>query len=286
VLNCIESLKDPGLAEATVLLPDASGRVSPQQIADAVRPDTLLVSLMLANNEVGVIQEIAEVARLVKAKNPNTLVHTDAVQAFGKLPVDVNELGVDLLSLSAHKFYGPKGVGALYVRHGVFLDAQISGGGQERNRRSGTENVAGIVGMAAAADMVTAEREREMTRQRSMTQQLLSTLGAIPGVTPTGDSVHKLSNFASFVVEDVRTDVLLAALDQAGIAASGGSACSSGAPTPSHVLLAMGVGADLASCALRLTLGRYTTQQQVASATKTVAATIDAVRSRSPVRVN
>jgi cysteine desulfurase len=264
VLKTAEQLVDEGRVDLSVVGCDARGCVDPEQVAAAVRDDTVLVSVMLANNEVGTVQDVARVVELVRARNPHTFVHTDAVQALGKLELDAHALGVDLLSVSAHKVYGPKGVGALYVRQGVTLAPQISGGGHERSRRSGTENVAGIVGFGVAATLVTGEREEEMTRLRALSERLAETVATgVPDAVLTAAGAPRLASFATFAFPGVSTDVLLTLLDSWDVCASGGSACSSGAHMPSHVLVAMGLPPALAAAALRCTLGRGTTAADV-----------------------
>ena len=264
VLKTAESLMELGRAEVTVVPCDARGVVDPEQFVAAVRDDTVVASLMLANNEVGTVQNVARTTALIRARNPHTLMHTDAVQALGRIPIDVEALGVDLLTITAHKVYGPKGVGALYVRSGVVIGTQMTGGGQERNRRSGTENVAGIAAFARAVALVMSERDVEMARQASVAERLRQHIvAAIPGIVVTASGADQLPNFATFAVPGVPTEVLLTALDRAGVCASGGSACSSGANFPSHVLLAMGIEPGLAACALRCTVGRGTTDTDV-----------------------
>jgi len=264
VLKTAEQLVEEGRCELTVVGCDEHGCVDPQAVAAAVRDDTVLVSVMLANNEVGTVQDVGAVAALVRERNPRTAIHTDGVQALGKLPLDVRELGVDLLSVSAHKVYGPKGVGALYVRQGVTLAPQISGGGHERGRRSGTENVAGIVGFGMAAALVTVEREDEMSRLRALSDRLTETVATgVPDAVLTAAGAPRLSSFATFAFPGLSTDVLLTLLDSWDVCSSGGSACSSGAHMPSHVLVAMGLPPALAAGALRCTLGRATTADEV-----------------------
>jgi cysteine desulfurase len=264
VLKTAEQLVDEGRAEVSVVGCDSRGLVDPEQVAAAVREDTVLVSVMLANNEVGSVQDVSRIAALVRSRNPRTFIHTDAVQALGKLPLDVGALGVDLLSVSAHKLYGPKGVGALYVRQGVTLAPQISGGGHERSRRSGTENVAGIVGFGVAAGLVVEERPAEVVRLRALADRLTETVATgVPGAVLTAAGAPRLASFATFAFPGVSTDVLLTLLDSWEICASGGSACSSGAHMPSHVLVAMGHPPALAAGALRCTLGRATTAGEV-----------------------
>jgi cysteine desulfurase len=264
VIKTCEQLGDEGRAEVTVVGCDAQGVVSPEAVASAVRDDTVLVSVMLANNEVGTVQDVSRMASLVRAANSRTLVHTDAVQALGKLPLDVRELGVDLLSVSGHKVYGPKGVGALYVRQGVVLAPQISGGGHERDRRSGTENVPGIVGFGMAATLVAEEREDEMRRLSVMASRLTEMVATgVPHAVVTAAGAPRLPSFATFAFPGIPTDVLLTLLDSWDVCASGGSACSAGAHMPSHVLVAMGYSPHLAAGALRCTLGRATTDAEV-----------------------
>ena len=264
VIKTVEQLAEEGRCTVTVVSCDAQGCVDPQAVAAAVGDDTVLVSVMLANNEVGTVQDVAAIASLVRARNPRTFVHTDAVQALGKLPLDAHALGVDLLSVSGHKVYGPKGVGALYVRQGVTLAPQISGGGHERARRSGTENVPGIAGFGMAASLVTAEREDEMRRLGALSSRLVETVATgVPDAVITAASAPRLSSFATFAFPGVNTEVLLTLLDSLDVCASGGSACSSGAHMPSHVLVAMGFPPALATGALRCTLGRTTTAADV-----------------------
>jgi cysteine desulfurase len=238
----------------------------------------VLVSVMLANNEVGTVQDVPGIASAVRARNPRTLVHTDAVQALGRLPLDLGALAADLLSLSAHKAYGPQGVGALVARHGVFPAAQVTGGGQERGRRSGTENVAGIVGFGVAALVAQRRRETdasELSRLAGWLTDLLTE--SVPDLEPTGDPAVRLPGLCSFVVPGSHSDLLLAVLDELGVCASAGSACSSGAPVPSHVLQAMGFG-ELAGSALRLSLGRFTTGAEVETAAELVRVAVARVR--------
>jgi cysteine desulfurase len=273
VLATAHALARQGDCELSVVGCDEHGRVDTAELAAAVRGDTVLVSLMLANNEIGTVQDIAAAAQAVRVRNPRTLVHSDAVQAFGRLPLDVDELGVDLLSLSAHKCYGPKGVGLLYARWGTFVRAQQEGGGQERGRRSGTENVAGIVGFAAAADLVERERGAEMERQRALRDRLEAAVVAVPGVRVAAAAAPRLPNLSALLVDGASTEALITALDQAGLEVSGGSACTSGAVRDSHVLRA--IGEDPRHTALvRCSLGRGTTEEDVNLAAATIVAAI------------
>ena len=281
VLETAHALAAAGWA-VTVLPVDGVGRVDPAQLAAALRPDTALVSVMLASNEVGTVQPVAELARVTRERS-RALFHTDATQALGKLPIDVAALGVDLLTISAHKVYGPKGVGALYVRRGVELRPQITGGGHERARRSGTENVPGIVGLGLAATLAVAEQAVELPRQRALCDRLRAlVLAGVPGAVVTGaEGPERLGNFATFAFPDVPGDLLLLRLDRAGVCASAGSACASGSVAPSHVLLAMGLPPAVAAGGLRCTVGRETTAADVDQA---AAAIVQAVAAqRAPV---
>ncbi|MCY3912724.1 MAG: cysteine desulfurase family protein [Chloroflexi bacterium] len=279
VLHTVQQLERRHGFEATYLPVDADGRVDPADVLAAVRDDTALVSVMYANNEVGTVQPVAEIAAALE--NHPALVHTDAVQAAGSLSLATPELGVDLLSLTAHKVYGPKGVGALYVRRGVRLAPQIVGGSQERNRRAGTENVAGAVGFAAALTRADAERAASNAANAQLTGILIEGLTELPQVRLTGPTEGRLPNSASFVIEGVDSEALLLRLDAAGIAASSGSACTSASLEPSHVLLAMGIPADIARSSLRLTTGRSNTDAQMRRAVDIIADTVGQLRRRA-----
>ena len=276
VLHTVQQLERRHGFTATFLPVDAVGRVDPVDVLAAVRDDTALVSVMYANNEVGTVQPVAEIAAAL-ADHP-ALVHTDAVQAAGSLSLVTPELGVDLLSLTAHKVYGPKGVGALYVRRGVRLAPQIVGGSQERNRRAGTENVAGAVGFAAALARANAERAASNAANARLTGVLVEGLTELPRVRLTGPAEGRLANSASFVIGGVDSEALLLRLDAAGIAASSGSACTSASLEPSHVLLAMGVPADIARSSLRLTTGRSNTDAQMRRAAEIIGDAVGQLR--------
>jgi cysteine desulfurase len=263
VLHTCRALQDEGF-EVTYLPVDEHGLVAPEQVAEAVTDRTILVSIMHANNEIGTMEPLADIVRAVKEKRPDVLVHTDAVQTVGHIPVDVEALGVDLLSFAAHKFYGPKGVGGLFVRRGVKLVPQLTGGGQERNRRSGTENVAGIVGMAKALEIAVAEMPTEIPRLQTLRDELINgVLAQIPDSRLNGHPTQRLPHNANFSFFGVEGEALLLQLDLHGIAASSGSACTSGSLEPSHVLLALGLSREWALGSLRLTLGRFTTRQHL-----------------------
>ncbi|MER3397556.1 MAG: cysteine desulfurase NifS [Chloroflexota bacterium] len=255
VLHACQELEREGF-QVTYVPVDSHGRVDPDDVARAVTDRTILVSVMYANNEVGTIQPVAEVARAVKRVNPTVVVHTDAVQAAGLLELDVGRLGVDMLSLSAHKFFGPKGVGLLYIRRGTPFSPLIVGGNQERNRRAGTENVAGIVGMAVALELAEANRPAHAAHCRRLRDRLIEgVLAGVPGSRLNGHPTERLANNAHFSFEGVDSEALLAGLDLAGICASSGSACTTGSAEPSHVLVAMGLGPTWTRGTLRLTLG-------------------------------
>jgi cysteine desulfurase len=241
---------------------EETGRVRPDVVADAITPETILVSVMMANNEIGTIQPVAEIGRLCRERG--VFFHTDAVQAAGVLPLRLSELPVDALSISAHKFYGPKGVGALFARSGVTFQAALLGGSQERERRAGTENVAGIVGMAKALEVALDHREEENERLALLRDRLYFGLKErVEGVELNGSLEDRLPGNLNVSIRGADAESMLLNLDLAGIAASSGSACSSGAFEPSHVLLAMGASPERALSALRFSLGRYTTQEEI-----------------------
>jgi cysteine desulfurase len=247
--------------QTTYLPVDGYGRVDPDEVARAITDRTILVSVMYANNEVGTIEPIAEIGRICRARK--IPFHVDAVQAGGALPLDVAALNVDLMSLSAHKFYGPKGVGMLYARQGVRLLPQLQGGSQERGKRAGTENVAGIVGAATALRLAYEDLPTAQPRTQALRDRLIAGVLEIPGSELTGHPSERLPNNASFVFEGIEGESILLNLDLLGIAASTGSACTSGSVDPSHVLLAMGFSAEKARGSLRLTLGKENTAEDI-----------------------
>jgi cysteine desulfurase len=261
VLHSVQFLEKLGY-RVTYVTNDEFGRVDPTAVERAIEPDTVLVSVMLANNEIGTIQPISEIARVTRAKR--VPLHVDAVQAAGYIDLDVDRLGVDLLSLSGHKFYGPKGTGALYIRRGTVCWPLLHGGGQERGRRAGTENVAGIVGFAEAFRLARTERDERVHRVTAMRNRIIAgVLQTIPGAHLTGHPVDRLPNLASFCFERISGESLLLALDQRGIMASSGSACTSGSLDPSHVLLALDLPAGLAQGSLRISLGQLNTNEEI-----------------------
>ncbi|HTI15918.1 MAG TPA: cysteine desulfurase NifS [Dictyobacter sp.] len=246
----------------TTYLPvDEYGRVDPDDVARSITDQTVLVSVMYANNEVGTIEPIAEIGRICRARK--IPFHVDAVQAAGSLPLDVTALNVDLLSLSAHKFHGPKGVGVLYARQGVRILPQLQGGSQERGRRAGTENVAGIVGAATALQLAYEEMPEVTQRLKRLRDRLITGVLEVPGSRLTGHPTDRLPNNASFAFENIEGESILLNLDLLGIAASTGSACTSGSVDPSHVLLAMGLSEEWVRGSLRLTLGKENTDEDI-----------------------
>jgi cysteine desulfurase len=278
VLNACAVLERSGF-EVTYLPVDRYGWVDPAEVEAAITEHTALVSIMYANNEVGTIQPIAEIGAI--CRRHGVLFHTDAIQAGGYLPLDVDRLGVDLLSLAAHKVYGPKGVGALFVRQGTALLPQIQGGAQERQRRAGTENVAGIVGMARALELAqgdAASRDAENARLAGLRDRLMAAARGMPGIEATGHPVERLPHNASWLIEGVEGGDLVAALDLEGVAASTGSACTSGSAEPSHVLIAMGIDPERAHGALRLTAGRATVTADVDRAAEAMLAALGRMR--------
>ena len=279
VLHTLERLKKQGF-EVTLLEVHENGMVSPQQVADAIREDTALVTVMYANNEIGTIQPIAEIGAVCREKG--VLFHTDAVQAAGHLHIDVNTQNIDMLSLSAHKFHGPKGVGALYARRGIALETLISGGAQERGRRAGTENVPAVVGMAAALEEACCHLDSYANKLIPLRDRLISGLNQIPYSELNGDALKRLPGCVNFCFEGIEGESLLLLLDNKGICASSGSACTSGSLDPSHVLLAIGRPHEVAHGSLRLTLEEDTTEADIAYLIEAVTEVVAYLRSMSP----
>lgn len=280
VLYTAQYLEKQGCS-VTYLPVDSMGRVNPADVKAALRPDTILISIMAANNEIGTIEPVAEIGAI--AREAGVLFHTDAVQAVGHIPVDVETWKCDLLSLSGHKLHGPRGVGALYVRKGLRLPPLIHGGGQEKGRRSGTENVAGAVGLAAALREAVAGMETRNQKLTAMRDRLIDGLTKLPCTRLTGDPVNRLPGTASFVFEGAEGEALLLHLDAKGIRASSGSACSSASLDPSHVLLAIGLPHEVAHGSLRLSLGEENTDEEIDYLLKEVPAVVDYLRKMSPV---
>jgi cysteine desulfurase len=267
VLHACQYLESQGF-EVTYLPVDADGMVQPEAVYNAINERTTLVTIMYGNNEIGTINPISEIAKAIKKRaeelSRTIIFHTDAVQAAGYLSLDVAELGVDLLSLSGHKFHGPKGTGVLYIKRGTPYLPLIHGGGQERERRSGTENIPGIIGLSLALDAANAAREETGQHCSALRDRIIeSVLEQITGSRLNGHATQRLPNNANFSFTGVEGEPILLGLDMAGIAASSGSACSSGSLEPSHVLLALGQSAEIARGSLRLTLGRDNTEEEV-----------------------
>jgi len=266
--------------ELTLVPVDGHGLVDPEAVAAALRPDTVLAAIMHANNEVGTVQPIAAIAQITRSRGVPLVV--DAVQTAGLLPLDVEALGCDVLVMSAHKFYGPKGAGAVYVRRGTPIEPLLHGGGQERGLRAGTEGVAGIVGLARALELATAERDQVVPRLLALRDRLLAGLEErVPGVRLNGHPVQRLPNNVHVSFPGVDGESLLLNLDLGGLAASSGSACTSGSLSPSHVLLAMGMSKELARASLRLTLGKANTAAEVDAAVALIARTVERLRART-----
>ncbi|MEA2433705.1 MAG: cysteine desulfurase [Actinomycetota bacterium] len=250
--------------ELTVVPVSPDGLIDPERVAEAVRPSTLLVSTMAVNNEIGTVQDIAAIAAAVKKANPHTLVHTDAVQALGNIPVDVHAWGVDLAAFAAHKLGGPKGVGALFVRSTVPVEAIVHGGGQERGLRSGTLNVAGISGFGVAAEIAAKEVDEKADKIGPLRDELLDGIrGMVPDLVVNGSIEHRVAGNLNVCIPRAEGETMLLLFDEADIAVSSGSACASGALDPSHVLLALGVSKDLAKGSLRFSLGRASSRSDV-----------------------
>lgn len=281
VLNTVKALGKQGF-ETTIIPVDRYGMVSVEDVRDAITEKTTLISIMHANNEVGTIMPVAEIGRL--ARSQGIIFHIDAVQSFSKIPVDVNDLNCDLLTISAHKIYGPKGIGALYIRKGTkWKQTLMHGGAQERLRRAGTENIPGIIGLGKAVELAVADLEVEVNRLRALRDRIIKGItGLVGDVQLTGHPLHRLPNHASFCFEHIEAESLLHNLDLKGIAASSGSACTSGSLEPSHVLLAMGIPPYLAYGSLRLTLGRDNSDEDVDYFLKTIGPVVEELRANSP----
>ncbi len=280
MLEPLEWLKKNGYCDYTLLPVDRTGRVSPDDLRKALRPDTGLVSVMHANNEIGTIQDLPALAAI--ARDAGALFHTDATQSVGKIAVDVGRLGVDALSLSAHKFHGPKGIGALYLRKGARLPAFLHGGGQENNRRAGTSNVAGAVGMGRAAELAAGEYIPDAPRQGRLIGEIWQALSlAIPKIHRNGHPEDRIPNLLSVCVEGAEGEAILGYLDMSGIEVSSGSACTSGSLEPSHVLLACGVPVELAHGSIRISLCHWNTEEDVKLLIEAMPGAIERLRAMS-----
>ena len=280
VLHTLEKLKKEGF-DVELLPVGASGTVTAKQVEDAIRPDTCLVSVMYANNEIGSILPISEIGKLCRERG--VLFHTDAVQAAGHLPIDVKAQNIDLLSLSAHKFHGPKGVGAIYARQGILLTTLIEGGAQERGKRAGTENLPAISGMAAALDEAYDHMEENAVYVSTLRDRLIEGLSKIPHSALNGDPVNRLPGNVSFCFEGIEGESLLLMLDSKGICASSGSACTSGSLDPSHVLLAIGRPHEIAHGSLRLSLCETNTPEEIDYMLKAIPEVVEYLRGMSPL---
>jgi len=280
VLHTLNKLEKEGFT-ITLLDVHENGIVLPEQVRDAIREDTCLVTVMYANNEIGSIQPIREIGAVCREKG--VLFHTDAVQAAGHLPIHVQEQNIDMLSLSAHKFHGPKGIGVLYARKGILLTPLIEGGAQERGKRAGTENVPAIMGMAAALDEACEHLDENAAKLTALRDKLIAGLSEIPHSILNGDAVHRLPGNVNFCFEGIEGESLLLLLDDKGICASSGSACTSGSLDPSHVLLAIGRVHDIAHGSLRLTLSEEITAEDVAYTIQAVKEVVAYLRGMSPI---
>jgi cysteine desulfurase len=280
VLNTAQALEKRGVT-VTYVGVDASGVVDPEDVKRAIRPETVLISIMYANNEIGAIQPLEEIGAI--AREHDVYFHTDAVQSVGKIPVDVEKLGVDLLSLSAHKFNGPKGVGATYIRKGTFLKPLLYGGHHERDRRPGTENVPGIVGLGMAAELALVHLEEDAERVAGLRDRLeRGILERVPQVSVNGDPGRRLPTTSNLCFDYVEGEGFVIAMDLRGIACSTGAACSSGSVEPSHVLSAIGRTPEQARSSIRLSLGRYNTAEDIDATLETLPAVVERLRSVSP----
>lgn len=280
VLHTLRKLEKSGY-EVVYLPVGREGNITPSAVREAINEETALVTVMAANNEIGSVLPIQEIGAICREKK--VIFHTDAVQAVGHIPVNVGRMQVDMLSLSGHKFHGPKGVGVLYVRKGIPLTNLIEGGAQEGGKRAGTENVAGIVALAAALKESTDRLEENASKVSSLRDRLIAGLSAIPHSVLNGDPIHRLPGNVHFCFEGIEGESLLLLLDEYGIEASSGSACTSGSLDPSHVLLAIGHPHEIAHGSLRLTLSEYTTEEEIDLALEAIPKVVERLRNMSPI---
>ncbi len=281
ILHTCEALEKRGV-KVTYLPVDENGMVTAEQVEKAITDQTILVSIMFANNEVGTIMPVAEIGKV--CREHGVLFHTDAVQAVGHVPVDVKAMNIDMLSLSAHKFHGPKGVGALYVKKGIRLPAYVMGGAQERNRRAGTENVAGIVGLGAAIEIAVQQLPESAARMAKLRDKLIAGIAErIPEVKLNGHPTLRLPNNVNYSIKYIEGESILLMLDMNGIAASSGSACTSGSLDPSHVLLALGLTHEVAHGSVRLTLSDETTEEDIDYVLEVLPKVAERLRAMSPL---
>jgi len=281
VLHTCEYLENQGF-EVTYLDVDEYGMISLEDLEGAIRDNTILISIMFANNEIGTVQPVKEIGEI--ARRHKVLFHTDAVQAVGSIKIDVNEMNIDLLSMSAHKLYGPKGVGALYIRQGTRIDPLIAGGAQERNKRAGTENIAGIVGTGKAVELAYEHLEENNRKLISLRERLIKGIsGKIPHVRLNGHPEKRLPGNVNFCFQFIEGEALLLSLDMVGVAGSSGSACTSGSLDPSHVLLSIGLPHEIAHGSLRLSLGLGNTEEEVDYVVDQLVGIVDRLRKMSPL---
>lgn len=281
ILHTCEYLQKRGY-EVTYLDVDENGLVDPKAVEDAIRPDTILISVMFANNEIGTVEPIAEIGKI--AKEHGVLFHTDAVQAFAQIPINVDECNIDMLSASGHKLNGPKGIGFLYIRKGVKIRSFIHGGAQERKRRAGTENVPGIVGLGKAVELAAASMKERGEKESRLRDHLINRIeNEIPYCRLNGDRVKRLPNNVNFSFQFIEGESLLIMLDMKGICASSGSACTSGSLDPSHVLLAIGLPHEIAHGSLRMTLGADTTEEELDYVVDSLKEIVAQLRNMSPL---
>ena len=280
ILYTAQALEKEGFA-VTYLPVNQYGQVEPQALEQAIRPDTALVSIMFANNEIGTINPVAELGRVCHEKG--VVFHTDAVQAYGHVPIDVKAMNIDMLSLSGHKINAPKGVGAIYVRKGIRLEPQLTGGGQERGLRSGTENIASIVGLGEAARLKRVNMERETAYIGALSRKLIDGVLQLPQTILTGHPTQRLPGTCSFCINAIEGESLVLRLDMNGICASTGSACSTGSLDPSHVLLGIGLSHEISHGSLRLTLGPQNTEDDVDYILERLKGVVETLRAMSPI---
>ena len=280
ILYTAKALEKEGF-EVTYLPVNQYGQVEPQALEQAIRPDTALVSIMFANNEIGTINPVAELGRVCHEKG--VVFHTDAVQAYGHVPIDVKAMNIDMLSLSGHKINAPKGVGAIYVRKGIRLEPQLTGGGQERGLRSGTENIASIVGLGEAARLKRVNMERETAYIGALSRKLIDGVLQLPQTILTGHPTQRLPGTCSFCINAIEGESLVLRLDMNGICASTGSACSTGSLDPSHVLLGIGLSHEISHGSLRLTLGPQNTEEDVDYILERLKGVVETLRAMSPI---
>ena len=280
ILYTAQALEKEGFA-VTYLPVNQYGQVEPQALEQAIRPDTALVSIMFANNEIGTINPVAELGRVCHERG--VVFHTDAVQAYGHVPIDVKAMNIDMLSLSGHKINAPKGVGAIYVRKGIRLEPQITGGGQERGLRSGTENIASIVGLGEAARLKRVNMERETAYIGALSRKLIDGVLQLPQTILTGHPTQRLPGTCSFCINAIEGESLVLRLDMNGICASTGSACSTGSLDPSHVLLGIGLSHEISHGSLRLTLGPQNTEEDVDYILERLKGVVETLRAMSPI---